>query len=507
MAEIHVLQLGEENWNSVYELPLGVQLDFVVSFKKVPKQQYDLFFLDRIPFEEEIDLLFHAIKAYTLFITEKVFTDERAGKGRVKWLFCSRKAKYINTRDIQDFLQQEAKYFYPRPYGEKFNLRDLTISHEFSGKVKWDGNYRLILEGEFGESFQQAAFWRYNTLISREQTIDLWLEYHKDSNVEIILTIDKFENGSISHILEHREFDEKELKNIIQIHGGREGGWFSISLKAKGSGYLQIIALHNRISRGTHGYFLPGGERYVAANREEVFCYFEPNDLKPPLNVYFSGYKTLQGFEGYYMMKSMGCPFLLLAEPRLEGGGFYMGTPEYERLYVEIIEKYMGELGFSANQVILSGLSMGTFGALYYGCDIRPHAMIIGKPLASIGNVARNEKYLRPGGFPTSLDVLRCQCRGLDTEAIQKLNNKFWDKFDKTDWGNSKFAISYMLEDDYDADAYHTLLEHLESAGTQVYGKGIHGRHNDNTNAIISWFVMQYKKILREDFGREIEDR
>ena len=56
--------------------------------------------------------------------------------------------------------------------------------------------------------------------------------------------------------------------------------------------------------------------------------------------------------------------------------------------------------------MILSGISMGAYGALYYGCDIKPHAMILGKPLVNIGNVALNEKYLRPGGFPTSLDVL-----------------------------------------------------------------------------------------------------
>ena len=67
----------------------------------------------------------------------------------------------------------------------------------------------------------------------------------------------------------------------------------------------------------------------------------------------------------------------------------------------------MKELGFTRDQVILSGISMGSFGALYYGCDIMPHAMILGKPLASIGDVAANERLRRPGGFPTSLDVVQ----------------------------------------------------------------------------------------------------
>ena len=102
----------------------------------------------------------------------------------------------------------------------------------------------------------------------------------------------------------------------------------------------------------------------MTSDREEAFCYFEPGDLKPPLCVYFSGSKTLEGFEGYYMMKGMGCPFLLVAEPRLEGGAFYMGFQEYEDLIPRLITKYRDELGFSSDQVILSGMSMGSFGAL-----------------------------------------------------------------------------------------------------------------------------------------------
>ena len=179
-----------------------------------------------------------------------------------------------------------------------------------------------------------------------------------------------------------------------------------------------------------------------------------------------------------------------------------MGSTEYEGFYVDMIRKYMTELGFTADQVVLSGLSMGTYGALYYGCDIKPYALLLGKPLASIGNVAANEKHIRPGGFSTSLDVLMYQGKGAGERGIQALNDKFWDKFEKTDWGNTKFAVSYMLEDDYDRDAYQMLISHMQSEGVEIYGKGLHGRHNDNTNGIVSWFLDQYRRILDEDFGR-----
>ena len=346
------------------------------------------------------------------------------------------------------------------------------------------------------------SYWRYNNPMPKGQMADFWIEYEKDATVQLLFEFTIFASGTASIILEKRELQEKDLTQIVQMESTRGDGTLFVSVRAKGKGRLQLIALHKRISRGSHGYFLPGGERYVSSRGEEAFCYFEPADLQPPLSVYFSGYKTLQGFEGYYMMKGLGCPFLLISEPRLEGGSFYMGSEEYEQMFVDMIRKHMKDLGFTSDQVILSGLSMGTFGAMYYGCDIQPHAMLVGKPLASIGNVAMNEKHLRPGGFPTSLDVLKFQGGSLEKESAEWLNNKFWKKFGAADWGKSKFAVAYMIEDDYDPDAYATMLSCLGSDGVQAYGKGLHGRHNDNTPGIINWFLSQYNKILREDFGR-----
>ena len=500
MAKIQILQLGNEDWNEIYTLTEGVTLDYAEEFTEPPEKAYDLFFLDRNLLEEEIRQVYRSAKAYTLFVTSKV--DVR---GRMEWLCRSRRAQHLPRADIQRFLTEESRYFFPKPYGEKFALGDVAVAHGFSGKVKWNGNQNILLEGDFGEEFRQAAYWRYNNPLPKGEAADFWLEYDKDPSVQIILEVTIFATGTASVVLERLELSEKDLEQVVRLESSKGNGTLFFSVKAKGRGRLWLTGLHKRLSRGKHGYFLPGGERYVTSSREEAFCYFDPGDLKPPLNVYFSGYKTLEGFEGYFMVKALGCPFLLIAEPRLEGGSFYMGSDEYEQIYVDMIRKHMKELGFTPDQVILSGLSMGTFGALYYGCDIRPHAMIVGKPLTSIGNVAANEKHLRPGGFPTSLDILRFQCGGSGEECVQRLNEKFWNKFEKTDWGSSKFVVAYMIEDDYDADAYLSMLSHLQSDGVQAYGKGIHGRHNDDTTGIINWFLNQYKKILREDFGRKME--
>lgn len=498
LDEIHVLQLGEKDWSLSYRLPENIDWNYREHLKEKPKKPYDIVFLNYAPDAKELECLDAATKPYTLFIPEnlKVIIP-------VFQRFCRKKGvQKLAEKDREEFLMQELGCFFAKPYGEKFRMYNLSIAQNFAGNVRWKGNCSVTVTGDFGEEFSQIAFWRNNIPIQTGQILDLWLEYRKDATVQIRLVVTQFRRGSIAEMQQKWEFSEKELDKVVQMENNLEDGPLFVSLQAKGKGELQIIALHDRFSRKEHGYFLPGGERFVTSKREEVFCYFDPGDMKPPLNIYFSGYKTQEGFEGYNMMKQLGCPFLLISESRIEGGGFYMGDREYEQMIADAIRKYMRRLGFSSDEIILSGLSMGTYGALYYGCELAPHAIILGKPLASIGNVAANERLLRPGGFPTSLDVLMNLYGDTDEKAIQALNDRFWNRFDKANWRWTKFVVSYMIEDDYDMDAYEMLLSHLQTAGVQVYGKGIHGRHNDNTHGIVSWFVSQYKRVIREDFER-----
>lgn len=497
MDKIRVLQLGAEDWNKVYTVPNHVELINVPVFHQPPKETFDIVFLDRQPLEEEYEVLHKETKAHTLFLTENAVMNQQ-----LQYLYDCKCGKKMNRGQVQEFLLKEARFYFSKPYGEKYSLNNLCVAENFHGEITWNGNREMVLRGSFGKQMKQAAYWKNNIPLFRNQVIDLWLEYQKDPGVRIELQLVQFASGSLSTVINRWRFDETQLENVVQIEGNKGDGPIFASICASGEGQLRIIALHDRYSRGKHGYFLPGGIRMVSSQREELFAYFDPGDRKPPLNVYFSGYKTREGFEGYYMMKNMGCPFLLIAETRLEGGCFYMGSEEYEAMYAQVIRKYMEELGFTGDQVILFGLSMGTTGAAYYSCNIHPHAVMLGKPLMNLGDIAANEKLLRPGGFSTSLDVLEYLAPPEEKAKVKYLNQKFWKKFDAADWSRTKFIVSYMIEDDYDSNGYRDLLDHLQSEGVQVYGKGIHGRHNDNSGAIVQWLTRQFQRLLEEDFGR-----
>ena len=494
--EIKVLQLGERDWRDIYRMPPNLKYDFFEKFNKEKSRFYDVVFIDKELADEEVEALYDVTKAYALFVVDDLFMSKT-----MKLFFRNRMGKYISKRDIQQFFDTEIRNFFPEPYGEKFQFSYMSVAERFKGTVSWRGNYSLDLEGDFGKNFNQIVFWKNNPPLFAGQAMEMWLEYKKDSQVELALSITQFVAGSISDVQQSWYFTQKELENELIIDNEKNNGPIFVSLYAKGKGKLSIIALHDRYSRRGYGTFLPGGKRYVTANREEIFYYFDPGNAKPPLNVYFSGYKTRQGFEGYNMLKKMGSPFLLIGEPRLEGGCFYMGDKEYEKAMVKIISSHLDKLKFTNEQLILAGISMGSTGALYYGCDLLPRAILVGKPLVNVGDIAVNERISRPGGFPTSLDMINYISGKSGERAVEAVNKKFWDKFGNTQWGNTKLVVSYMIEDDYDNKAYDMLISHLKSSTIQLCGKGIHGRHNDASGDIVAWFKAQYDQILYEDFG------
>ena len=489
--------MGNEDLSLQLHIPDYVEWNYVNDLKEATERSYDVCVLNRCVNKEEAYILLKKIRAYTLFLLDDVAVDQWT-----TWICTSRRARVLDIQTLQEFVNDDIQLFFSYTYGEKYDPHSLSISQSFKGSVSWDGFSGVELEGDYGNDFYQVAYWRGNIPVFKDQSIDFWLEYEKDDSVSIQLKIEQFQSGSLSTLQNRWIFSEEDLESVVCITNKKMDGPVFVSLLAKGKGKLKIVGLHDRHSRKEYGSFLPGGIRKVTSKREEVFMYFDPGDMKPPLNVYFSGYKTQEGFEGFYMMRNMGAPFLLISESRLEGGAFYLGDKEYENLIVSGIQDYLKQLGFDNSQLILSGLSMGTFGALYNGCKLRPHAILLGKPLASLGDMANNERISRPGGFPTSLDVLSKNYGDMSLKSIDALNRRFWELFDKTDWSQTKFVVSYMLEDDYDMTAYNRLISHIDDIGVEIIGKGVHGRHNDDTYSIVAWFKNQYDGILKSDFKR-----
>ena len=121
------------------------------------------------------------------------------------------------------------------------------------------------------------------------------------------------QTGADGALIEQIILTDDMLDSPLEIPAKPFDAYISVTVKARGNGTVHLGPIHKRWSRLDMGQFLLGGSRFVDSQRQEFIYYFHPGDMKPPLNVYFSGYRTAEGFEGYYMMKRMNAPFYLSA--------------------------------------------------------------------------------------------------------------------------------------------------------------------------------------------------
>ncbi len=514
--ELFILLIGEEKWEEKYSTPNNG----VVWFYRTPDQleplyerEYDITFIDAPLTEEQLKFIDVKVKPHRCFYTNK-FNPQKTlpnvdykhiEQNYTNYFIRKKMAELLEDDEIQGFLDHMINQYFLVVGGTRMTPDNLTFFVPFYSKIQFQGHVYASITADFGDEYNYLLNWTKNIGLIQNRTLELWLEFQKTEGISVILHVDAIEPGINPYIIESFEFKDEELEKPIIIP--RKTGYeiYSASLKIKGQGTLKLGNLHYRESRSGKGSFLVGGQKTIDQVNEEFVSYFYPGDLKPPLTVYFSGYRTGEGFEGEYMMKSFGTPYLLIADLRLEGGAFYRGNKDYENKIEATIQKTLDWLGFSNDQLILSGISMGTFGALYYGMKMQPDAIIVGKPLINLGQMATNETVFRPGGFPTSLDLLSKNYGSMTQENADKMDAYFWDVFDRTEFHGMKIAAAYMNQDDYDHTAYEDLVEHKRDKDIVIYGKGIEGRHNDNTTAIVQWFVGQYKEIMKHDFGREFE--
>ena len=501
-----ILQIGIDNWAHHYEIPENMdwyyfcpnsplalrkmmEMEGITSFHAILIEDGQ-YLSDLLPF-------IHHIEPYTLFYDQDFQTTDLG----ILDLLKKRCAQTADFSDPQQLLNDLSTSLFGGGYGDKLFPYSIQVNPSFEGAISYQGFEHVTLEGNFGDDFQQLAYWSYNVLVGKNLPIELWLEYEKQGDCEFRLVIRKIWDGSVDDFFEEEVYSEADLAKAIILDSKNANYFLFVSIEGRGNGKLQLGNLHKRWSRKQFGKFVLGGNIIHDSKRDEINYFFHPGDFKPPLAVYFAGFRPAEGFEGYWMMKNLGCPFLLFSDPRLQGGAFYLGSDELENKVKQTIQYYLDYLGLTSKDLILSGLSMGTFPSLYYGASFEPHAIIVGKPLANIGTIARRGRLEAPGVFDTSFDILRHQTGGISSQHMLKLDQRFWKVFKQADFSMTTFGLSYMKDEDMDSQAYEQLVSHLCNTGAKILSRGTVGRHNDDSNTNILWFLHFYNMVL-EDFGR-----
>lgn len=507
--KLHILQIGRERWESrnedgliwyyinvcddvdVQQEKLHVVLNANEDNEEENHQEkitsFDVVIISELGTNFVFSYLQQYIEPYTILVNQELSDTIINHFPIFKYLF----VHYIDMQDITSVIATVKKDFFIGQNGTKLHVKNIVVNHVDNCSIYYNGNNYVEISEINQSDYVQLLYWKYNIGLGSDATTDLWLEYDADNQIDLRLVLHFID--SAGEVI-RRTFTQTEMAHNINVNV-EQFTYLAASIEVKGQGTIKVGPLHYRKSREQYGEMLLGGQVSRDSQRNEFFYYFNPGDLQPPLNVYFSGYRTAEGFEGYWMMKNLGKPFLLISDPRLEGGCFYVGSSEYEQKIEHVIQTYLDLLSFSTKQLVISGLSMGTYGAIYYGARLEARAIVVGKPLINLGDIARNVPLHRPEAFETSLDLVN-KFIDQEEERYEKLNNKIVPYLEKAKFPeDSTIAIAYMMQDDYDSQAYFDLLNYLSEKEINIISKGLVGRHNDNSPGINQWFFAQLKRL------------
>lgn len=134
MDRIRILQIGQTNWRERFKLPDRVKVTFAKDKIELKKEIYELVVLERNLTEEEYKTVDKMSMAYCLFTVDSFELDSVT-----KNLFTRKVGKILPANTIQEFLNNEVKKYFPKPYGEKFRPVSVGIAQGFKGSIKWLG--------------------------------------------------------------------------------------------------------------------------------------------------------------------------------------------------------------------------------------------------------------------------------------------------------------------------------------------------------------------------------
>ena len=500
---INVLQLGLTNWAQKYRISDQIKWEFNSLPLISKKDRYSVVIVSgKVNLTgQQWEQLHWLVDPYCVLYVpgvEKQLTNEG------KYFLNSQMAQPI-TEDIQHLIDHLPRRYFFGQSGIRIPVSTLMLNRNVE-TYEYIDSAHLKLDVDT-KKWINIGNYRSNLYLNPKRLIKMWLEYQQH-NVQIRLHgFIQPGGGDGDPLKDNFIIDMDSLMNEIQlpVELHDEPRFASISLEIKGQGQVIIGNLHSRWSREGYGDYIAGGQRLVnEKSREEIAYYFNPGDLRPPLNVYFSGARSLEGFEAYPTFRKLHTPTILFTDPRLEVGQFYT-TPEMESQIKNVINNVLKKLGFDQSQLIMNGISMGTYPAIRLGSQLGAYMINVAKPIANLGLVARRGRLERPNEFETIYDIDHRLIASFDDSVLDELDEYFWDVFNQQDLTQTRLFIGYMADDDYDNQAIEKLKRSpaVRKAKQFAY-KGFPGHHNDSQE-VNKWFLNRLKHVLKDDFNREVE--
>lgn len=458
------------------------------------------FFLDKTsPWLKDVKLLMQ-LPAHRI-----LYSDDAEIPVNISQALQLRGAYKINLANLADDVNH---YFFNVDVGYRVSIDQLELNSDLQNRITYYGDSYFDVEANFGSQWQYLGQLSYSVSVVERYATTLKVEMQTTGSAELMVEVKCFNSDrqlikTISKSGEQLLADNGE----IEITGIETKFFYSIYYYVRGKGNVRIGTLHQRRSRGKYGFLDLGGNKIIDRNalNGEIAYLFNPGNMQPPLTVYFAGYHSAETFEARGMLHSKGVPYLLISDLRVEGGTFYLGDAEVENKLLTVIKDCLAKLHFETKDLVLSGISMGTYASMYYGALLSPGDIVIAKPLMDLGTIAENLRINRPDEFHCSTDMVLMLEGNNDHEACQKVDDIMWQRIKEGDFSKTDFVLGYMRNDDYDRFAYNKLQDFLQQyyPDRHVISKGYYGRHNDDSASIAAWFEQQLYHILRSKYGQK----
>lgn len=496
----NVLQLGpEKDWSENRELPDDVKWHYNDFPPKEPVT-YSAVMITGDPglTAKQWHKLIWPSTPYCVFYRPGV--DQQLGKAAQYYLKCCAAQETAVTPE--QFIQDAAAKYYFGQTGIRLSPTNMAFNRQNFPRLSFSDGFHVNIDVNSDDWVDLGDF-KQNLFVDPNRRLRVWQESTQDPGVEIRIVITVLEQDD-SRVFTFPVTNQDE-ENAVMTKLVSRPQFVNAGLQVRGHGHAQLGTFHYFWSRLGYGMYIAGGKRIINPhNKEEISYYFSPGDLKPPLNIYFAGARAQEGFEGYPLFRSLHAPNLLFVDPRMEIGQFYTGK-YFEEHIKKVIADTVHKLGFTMDDVVTAGSSMGTYPALKLGSELQVHGIVVTKNLADIGYLVERGRLQRPDEFETSYDMARRITDEKLPEGLRKIDREYWQRYEQNDLSRTRIFIGYMLEDDYDNLSVPRLkkTKAIKRVKQAAY-KGFHGHHNDKTNDIINWMIYRIRQIMHDDFGRDV---
>lgn len=501
MNQYRILQIAYHNWADSYTIPQDIEWHFISPEKILDfsttifhPQTYDFVLVDKL---FELDYLVFLDKAIP---TSRLLyhPDNTLLSSVLEEFFLSKQAKAVDFSSPENLIAHLHQVLLSVPQRKlitpsQFHLlvkQGLDIEHIGQGKTK--------LTGIFGQTFQPLGYYSAAYTTVEAQTIDIWPIFQHSKDLEVRYQFAVYQQQDKQDLLLATfYYDRRHMEQPCTL-SMPENSRLLISIEVKGEGVLTLGNLAIRNSYSDYGQGMVGGHRLATAEREEIFYYFNPGKQSKILNVYFSDGNPDLVLQDNPFLDMSQTAYLVLADPRFEAGGYYLGSPAFEKEIRNIIQEHLDALSLTAQDCIFSGGNMGAFAALYYASSFRPHTVLLANPIVHLGNLALNEATVHPGKTSSILDILQSLTPRYTAQTAATWNQVLLDQLKQPDWHETSFAIATMKTDAIDGEAYPVLTDYLLQTAKprQLISREFANNPEKDRDLLAEWFYAQYTNIL-----------